>query len=122
MRILRAIETDGNPFWKRNEYRLVMIDTETNTERKITRDDLPKIYNSEYFAIEYYFTDRGIEIQYFGCGSGYGKVPEGERMLAIPRSEYDKLEIIESKEKREYEKNFVGNWRDNSDFEGHLNR
>lgn len=117
MKILIAIERDGNPLWNRNEYDLVMFDDWKNTSEVITWKVLPEREKYKDDAFEFYFTDKGVETRYFACGSGYGKAPISEQMLAIPRSEYDKLVIVESEEKREHERNYDGNWRDNSDFE-----
>ena len=117
MKILIAIERGGNPLWKRNEYDLVMFDDWKKTSEVITWKVLPEREKYKDDAFEFYFTDKGVEARYFACGSGYGKAPISEQMLAIPRSDYDKLVIVESEEKREHERNYDGNWRDNSDFE-----
>lgn len=117
MKILIAIERGGNPLWNRNEYDLVMFDDWKKTSEVITWKVLPEREKYKDDAFEFYFTDKGVEARYFACGSGYGKAPISEQMLAIPPSDYDKLVIIESEEKREHERNYDGNWRDNSDFE-----
>lgn len=117
MKILIAIEVDGNPLWNKNEYDLVMFDTHKKTSEVITWKVLPEREKHNCDSHEFYFTDKGVEVMYFACGSGYGKAPISEKMLAIPRSDYDKLVIVESDEMREHERNFDGNWRNNSDFE-----
>lgn len=117
MKILTATENGIHPFWNRNEYRLVLEDTETGTSEDITYKVLIRDDHKQHFAHEFYFTEKGVEAQFFFCGSGYGKIPDGECFVALPCSAYDKLIIVESKEMRKAEMNYHGNWRDNSDFE-----
>lgn len=116
MKILTAKEKDGHPFWNRNEYTLMLEDTETGTKEDITYKVLKRSDGIPNPCHEFYFSEKGVEAQFFYCGSGYGKSPDGERFVALPRSAYDKLVIIKSKQKRQAERNYQGNWQDNSDF------
>lgn len=116
MKILTAKEKDGHPLWNRNEYTLILEDTEAGTKCDITHKVLERNDGKTHVSHEFYFTPKGVEAQFFFCGSGYGKSPDGERFIALPRSAYDKLVIINSKQKRQAERNYQGNWQDNSDF------
>lgn len=116
-KMLIAIETDGHPFWNRNEYELLMVTARTFEVERLTYKVLKRDDGQQHTSHEFFFTDKGVEAQFFHCGSGYGKVPDGERFVAIPKSDYDKLVIIESEHRRECERNYEGNWKDNSDFE-----
>lgn len=122
MKILLAIEAGGHVFWQRNKYEFIMIDTSTASAKSVTASWTMTVgYAPEYlpgpYEVEYYFTQNGVEAQVFHCSSGCGKVPHGERFVAIPNGMYDLLVILENKQKRLDEKSYEGNWRDNSDFE-----
>lgn len=119
MRILLARECGGHPFWQRNKYDFEMIDTESETAVNLTFYNFfnKKDENWQCGEVEYYIRENGVYARFFACGSGYGKVPNGDEFLLIDRKEYDKAIVLPNAEKREAERKYNGHWQDNSDFE-----
>lgn len=121
MIVILAFECGGHVFWQRNKYEFMQLSTDTGKAEPINlslifQKNEPNYYNTG-LEIEYYFTEKGVEAQFFACGSGFGKVPHGERFVAIPCELYDSLVVMENRQKRIDEQNYNGNWQDNSDFE-----
>lgn len=119
MKILLAEEFGGHPFWNRNEYIFVIIDTEKHTAVRLDFNDTfrQRDKNWCYGAVEYYIKENGVYARFFACGSGYGKVPKGEEFLLIDKSQYDTVIILPNEEKRKAQLTYNGHWQDNSDFE-----
>ena len=90
MKILFAEQTGCHPYWNRNEYSLFILDTETNTATIVPQGPEPIASATP----EIFFTAQGVEIEWYGAGTGYGKVAhEGTRRLLVPKTAYDKLII-----------------------------
>lgn len=123
MRILLAKETGVHPFWQRNSYAFTMIDTESESATELSFYEFfnKKDESWQYGEVEYYIRKNGVYARFYSCGSGFGKVPRGDEFLLIARDEYDKVIIIPNAEKRRAERQYEGNWQDNSDFECHAN-
>lgn len=119
MKILLAIECDGHPFWQRNKYGFVMIDTEERLANHLSFfDEFDRRHPNWHFGeVEYYIRPAGVYARFFSCGSGFGKIPNGDEFLLIPPDAYDCVIILPSEEKREAEREYEGTWQDNSDFE-----
>lgn len=120
MKILLAEEQAGHPFWRKKMFSFVLIDTVTHTASRVpTGAIVRRVYDYSQWggAVEYSFTSAGVEAQVFYCSSGSGKTQCGDPILVIPSSSYDQLIVLESEEMRINERNYNGNWRDNSDFE-----
>lgn len=119
MKILLATEYDGHPFWQRNKYGFVMIDTDNvSAEHLFFHDEFDRRNPNWLFCeVEYYIREDGVYARFFSCGSGFGKIPNGDEFLLIPPDAYDCVVTLPSEEKREAEREYEGNWKDNSDFE-----
>ena len=119
MKILLAIEYGGHPFWQRNKYSFVMIDTDKGTAGCLCfYDEYSRRNQNWYFGeVEHYIRPAGVYARFFSCGSGFGKIPNGDEFLLIPPDSYDRVVILPSEEKREAEREYEGNWQNNSDFE-----
>ena len=119
MNVLLAVECGGHPFWQRNRYTFVMIDTDTASAKNLNFSGAfsERDPNWLFSEVEYYIRPDGVYARFFSCGSGFGKVPAGDEFLLISPDTYDCVAILPNREKREAECNYNGNWQDNSDFE-----
>lgn len=118
MKLLLAEEKNGHPFWNRNDYRFFLCDTEKGEAEPINvYKEISKHKHRDWNSYEFSFSKQGVMAQAFVCGSGYGKSPIGEPFVVIPRERYDKVVIIPCEELREAQRNYNGNYLDNSDFE-----
>ena len=119
MKTLLAIENGGHPFWNRYSYSFHLLNHDNDTDTPLSFRKEFEAQRSDWtnFSIEYYIKGTGVYARLFACGSGYGKAPMGEEFLVYPRSNYDNVIIIPNEEKREAERNYQGNWQDNSDFQ-----
>jgi hypothetical protein len=119
MKILLAAESGGHPFWQRNKYSFLLLDTEKETVVRLSFNDTFDSRNKDwvYGEVEYYIRQDGVYARFFVCGSGFGKVPRGDAFLIMDRARYDRVIIIPDADKREAERNYSGHWQDNSDFE-----
>lgn len=119
MKTLLAVEVGLHPFWQRNKYHFFLVDNDSGAINKVDFSEQFSKVNPNWNCaeVEFFMRDDGVYAQLFSCGSGYGKSPYCEPFLVIARNEYDKLVIAENDEKREAERSYQGNWKDNSDFE-----
>ena len=118
MKILLARECGGHPFWQRNKYDFELIDTDAGAIKELKFYNIFERKDENWLCgeVEFYIREDGVYARLFNCSSGSGKTPNGDKFLILGREEYDKVIILPNHEKREAERNYCGNWQDNSDF------
>lgn len=118
MKILLAQEYGTHPFWDRNRFEFIIVDTDSLTagRAQYLPEAKEKKRNLTGHAFEASFHPDGVYEQPFACGSGFGKVPNGAPIKVIDKTAYDELIIMRSEEMEKARMEYQGSLQDNTDF------